>query len=113
MELFIFLWSLLFVIPGIIKSLAYFATPYLLAEYDNLPATEALKVSMRITAGHKGEIFMMSLSFFGWFILSGITMGIVGVFYAMPYYSISLAGLYEELKDQAIRSGAISESELY
>ncbi|MDI3537962.1 MAG: hypothetical protein PWR12_1206 [Eubacteriaceae bacterium] len=113
MELFIFLWSLLFVIPGIIKSLAYFATPYLLAEYDNLPATEALKVSMRMTAGHKGEIFVMTLSFFGWFILSGITMGIVGVFYSMPYYSISMAGLYEELKDQAIRSGAISESELY
>ncbi|WKY44536.1 DUF975 family protein [Eubacteriaceae bacterium ES2] len=68
---------------------------------------------MRITNGHKGEIFMMVLSFFGWFILSGITMGIVGVFYAMPYYSVSLAGLYEELKDQAISSGAISESELY
>ncbi|WKY47765.1 DUF975 family protein [Eubacteriaceae bacterium ES3] len=113
MQLFIFLWSLLFLIPGIIKSFAYFATPYLLAEYENLPATEALKVSMKITDGHKGEIFMMVLSFLGWFLLSSITMGIVGVFYAMPYYSISMAGLYEELKDEALRSGVISESELY
>lgn len=112
LNLFVFLWSLLFVIPGIIKSFAYFATPYLLAEYPNLGATEALKVSMRITDGHKMEIFVMHLSFIGWFLLSSISMGIVGIFYGQPYFSLSLAGLYEDLKEEAVRQGRISLTEL-
>ncbi len=112
MQLFIFLWSLLFLIPGIIKGFAYFATPYLLAEYPNLGATEALKVSMRITDGHKTEIFIMYLSFIGWFLLSSISMGIVGIFYSQPYFSLSLAGLYDDLKEEALSQGRISLSEL-
>ncbi len=112
LNLFVFLWSLLFLIPGIIKSFAYFATPYLLAEYPNLGAREALKVSMRMTDGHKTDIFVMYLSFIGWFLLSSISMGIVGIFYGQPYFSLSLAGLYEDLKEEAIQQGRISLAEL-
>lgn len=112
MQLFIYLWSLLFLIPGIIKSFAYFATPYLLAEYPNLDARQALKISMRMTDGYKTEIFVMQLSFIGWFLLSGISMGIVGIFYGQPYFSLSLAGMYDTLKEDALNSGKILLSEL-
>ena len=112
MQLFIFLWSLLFIIPGIIKSFAYFATPYLLADYPKLSSTEALKISMRITDGYKADIFVIKLSFIGWSLLSSLSMGIVGIFYVKPYYTISLAGLYDDLKEEALHSGKISFFEL-
>jgi len=112
MELFIFLWTWLFIIPGIIKALAYFATPYILAETERVPATQALKLSMRMTKGHKGKIFVMGLSFIGWMLLSGITCGLVGLLYANPYMNTSFAGLYEELKAEALRTGTIRPEEL-
>lgn len=112
MELFVFLWSLLFVIPGIIKSIAYSFTPYILAEYPNVPATEAVKISMRMTQGHKGDIFVMSLSFLGWFLLNGFTFGILGIFYLHPYFFTSMAGQYEDLKELALQNGVISLDEL-
>lgn len=112
MDLFILLWSLLFIIPGIIKAIAYSFTPYILAECPNVPATEAVKISMRMTQGHKGEIFIMSLSFFGWFLLSGLTMGLVGIFYVNPYFYTSMAGLYDDLKDLALKNGVVTLDEL-
>jgi len=112
MQLFIFLWSLLFIIPGIIKSLAYFMTPYILADSKNVSATEALKLSMRMTKGYKGDIFVMQLSFFGWYLLNALTFGLLGIFYVNPYMYTSLAGLYEELKQNAIESGIVLAEEL-
>ncbi len=112
MELFVFLWSLLLVIPGIIKAIAYSFTPYILAEYPNVPATEAIRISMRMTQGYKGDIFIMSLSFLGWFLLSSLTAGLVGIFYVNPYFYTSMAGLYEELKEHALQNGVVSLDEL-
>ena len=112
MELFTFLWSLLFIIPGIIKALAYFMTPYILAESKNVPATEALKLSMRMTNGYKGEIFVMGLSFIGWGILTALTGGLLALFYTGPYFGTSFAGLYEELKRNALEKGIITAEEL-
>lgn len=112
MYLFIFLWSLLFLIPGIIKGLAYYFTTYLLEEYPTLPAQEALKVSMKLTSGHKWEIFVMGLSFIGWGILCALTAGILAVFYVGPYMNISFAGLYEETKNAALATGVITEAQL-
>ena len=65
MELFIYLWSLLFVIPGIIKAISYALTPYILADCKNVRATDALKLSMRMMEGHKWEYFVLGLSFIG------------------------------------------------
>lgn len=112
MELFIFLWSLLFVIPGIIKAIAYSLTPYILADCPEVTATEALKLSMRMTQGYKGDIFVMYLSFFGWQFLNGFTAGILGVFFVNPYMNLSIAGLYDELKTKALSTGIVKHTEL-
>jgi uncharacterized membrane protein len=112
MELFIFLWTLLFIIPGIIKTMSYFMTPYILADSKNVRATDALKLSMRMTQGYKGEIFVMFLSFIGWWILTAMTAGILGIFYTGPYTSTSFAGMYEELKANAIARGVVTAEEL-
>ena len=112
MYLFIFLWSLLLIIPGIIKALAYWMTPYILAEYPDVEPTEALKLSMRMTQGYKGDIFIMFLSFIGWMLLSALTCGILYMFYVGPYMHTSLAGLYLELKRNAIDKGVVRPEEL-
>ena len=98
MYLFTILWSLLFIIPGIVKAISYSMTPYILAERDDISAQDALKVSMDMTYGYKMDIFMMGLSFVGWWILSSLTFGILAVFFTGPYTATSFAGLYEELK---------------
>ena len=112
MELFIFLWSLLFFIPGIIKSLSYAMTPYLLDDCKNLRAQDALKVSMRMMKGHKWELFVFHLSFLGWILLSMLTLGILSIFLVSPYQNTALAGYYEERKKSALEEGVITEAEL-
>ncbi|MBR5381149.1 MAG: DUF975 family protein [Oscillospiraceae bacterium] len=112
MALFTFLWSLLFVIPGIVKSIAYSMTPYILLDQPEISARDALKLSMDMTRGHKWEIFKMHLSFIGWDILCVITFGIVAIFYAGPYYCLTAAGYYYELKALYGReNGAAPEEE--
>ena len=112
MYLFTFLWTLLFIVPGIIKALAYFMTPYILADSKNVSPTQALKLSMRMTQGHKGKIFVMGLSFIGWAILTGLTCGILGIFYTGPYMETSFAGMYDELKKNALEKGVVTEQEI-
>ena len=107
--LFTFLWSLLFIIPGIIKSFSYAMTPYLLSEYDNIPARDALKVSMRMMKGNKGRLFVLYLSFIGWDILSILTLGILNIFLVRPYKETALSGFYQELKIACILSGEFPE----
>ena len=111
MELFISLWSLLFWIPGIVKALAYSMTPYILANEPNVKAKDALKLSMRMTQGYKAEIFVFYLSFIGWSILSALTCGILELVYVGPYRQLSLAGLYWELRANAVANGVITEEE--
>lgn len=105
-SLFEFLWSLLFVIPGIIKGIAYSFTPYILAENPNVGYREAIKISMVLTDGRKGELFLLSLSFIGWFILGAITFGI-GFIYVIPYYQTAMAEAYEHIKAETIAQGRI------
>ena len=112
MYLLIFLWTLLLVIPGIIKGCAYFMTPYLLAEHPRLQATEATRLSERMTQGYKGEIFLFQLSFLGWQLLNVLTLGILGILFVGPYYQLSLAGMYDELKRNALAQGVIRPEEL-
>lgn len=106
------LWSMLFIIPGIIKSYSYSLTPYILGFYPNVKATKAITLSRRIMNGHKWELFVMQLSFIGWFLLSCITFGIVDIFYASPYYQLSIGGYYDELVNNAIATGIVSQDEL-
>lgn len=112
MALFIFLWSLLFVVPGIIKAYSYRFTPYILADCPNVKARDALKLSMRMTDGIKGEIFLFDLSFLGWFVLTALTCGILAI-YTAPYFFIAEATLYESMKNSALSSNRICEEDLF
>ena len=110
--LYSWLWALLFVIPGIIKMLAYSMTPYILSEYPNVTATDAIKLSMRMTDGYKDDLFVLGLSWLGWQILNFFTLGILGIVFLTPYMNATRAGFYQELRDQALASGKIKPEEL-
>lgn len=112
MELFIYLWSLLFVIPGIIKAISYALTPYILADCKNVRATDALKLSMRMMEGHKWEYFVLGLSFIGWTLLTSLTCGLLYVFYVGPYMNNTFAGYYAERKAAALAEGTVTEAQL-
>ena len=95
--LFTFLWSLLFVIPGIIKSISYSMSMYILAENKGMGALDCINESKEMTNGHKGELFVLSLSFFGWGLLCSITFGIA-LIWVIPYMNTTFANAYESLK---------------
>jgi len=112
MVLFIYLWMLLLVVPGIIKSYSYFMTPYILANHPNVKATEALKLSKRMMHGYKLELFVASLSFIGWILLSSLTLGILYFVYVGPYMYSTFAGYFIQIRDKALADGVVSQSEL-
>jgi len=112
MLLWYFLWSLLFIIPGIIKLMSYFFIEFILVDCPNVTARQALKVSMRITQGHKMKIFIFTLSWIGWFLLGMLTLGILLVVYVGPYFATATAGLYIEIRDEALATGRITREEL-
>lgn len=92
------LWSLLFVIPGIIKGISYSMAYFVLADNPELSANEALDESKRITSGHIGDLFVLYLSFIPWFLLGAITCGLA-LIYVVPYVQATMANYYLELKD--------------
>lgn len=96
-DLKIFLWSLLFIIPGIVQSYEYRMIPYLLAENPELTEEEAFRLSRQMMDGQKLEAFVLDWSFFGWDLLSAITWGLVGIFYVQPYANLTYAALYDTL----------------
>ncbi len=98
MGLYIYLWSLLLIIPGIIKTYQYRMFPYLLIDRPDLSIRECFAMTKKMTAGHKGDLFVMDLSFIGWVILSLFTCGLLAIFYVGPYMSLSQAGCYDFLK---------------
>ncbi len=110
--LWVFLWSLLLVIPGIIKAISYAMTPYILADYPQVKDKEALRLSMRMTRGRLYDIFVFYLSFIGWSILGALTLGILEILFVGPYRGIASAGLYESLKASALENGVITAQEL-
>lgn len=110
--LYTFLWSLLFIIPGIVRGYGYFAVPYILAENPHIHHKRALELSRAMTMGYKGEIFVTDLSFLGWQILNGLTLGILGVFYVNPYIYATKAEIYRFLRAKAMEQGITSPAEL-
>lgn len=99
--IFIFLWSLLLVIPGIIKSFSYSMTFYILADNPDLRPQEAIQRSRDMMRGHKWRLFELYLSFIGWYILALLTFGI-GMFFLEPYIQQSVANFYEDLKTRTL-----------
>ena len=94
--LFVALWSLLFVIPGIVASLKYAMTPFILAENPGMTASEAITASKELMDGHKADLFFLQLSFIGWAILNVFTLGI-GSLWLVPYINASYAAFYRSI----------------
>lgn len=96
MMLFILLWGLLLIIPGVIASLAYSQVFYILAEDKNIKPMDALRKSKAIMEGHKGELFRLGLQFLGWFLLSILTLGI-GLLWVLPYFQTTMVLFYDKI----------------
>ena len=103
MQLFIFLWSLLLIIPGIVKSFSYAMTPYILKDHPEMNWKEAITESRRMMDGHKGELFVLYLSFIGWLILTCLTFGILAI-YVTPYMQMTVTDFYRSLKGEDINA---------
>lgn len=99
--IYIFLWTLLLIIPGIIKSYSYALTPYILVEHPEMSANEAIEESMRLMDGHKFDMFYLQLSFIGWAILSILSLGL-GFFWLIPYQMTAQAAFYRDIKNEAM-----------
>lgn len=97
-KLFIFLWCLLFIIPGIVKAYEYRMIPYILAENPDMDRKAVFALSKKLMDGEKWHAFGLDLSFIGWHLLSIFTVGVLEVFYVVPYQASTNATLYEALK---------------
>lgn len=95
--IYILLWALLLIIPGIIKEYSYAMTEFILKDNPEMSGEEAICESMRLMQGHKMQLFLLDLSMIGWLILSILTLGI-GLLFLMPYNYTAHAHFYEDLK---------------
>ncbi len=126
-DLFVALWTLLLIVPGIIKLIQYSMVPFLLSDNPHLSGGRVRQMSREMTYGHKGAIFVLYLSFFGWYVLLGFAVALVTIFSPLtdyvtlstlaaillaPYYQASLTEVYLCLRDSAIARGAIDPREL-
>jgi len=96
-SLYVALWSLLFIIPGIIKEYSYAMTPFILAEHPNMTASRAIELSEQLMDGHKTDLFILDLSFIGWNILAAITWNL-GNIALNPYKNAAYAAFYRQLQ---------------
>lgn len=96
-NVYILLWTLLLIVPGIVKALAYSLTPYILRDHPELENNAAIELSMRMMQGRKMKLFLLVLSFIGWLILSFLTLGF-GFFWLIPYMQATMVDFYEDAK---------------
>ncbi len=97
MILYVFLWSLLLIIPGIIAAFSYSMTFFILADDRTIGAQEALNRSKKMMSGYKGKLFCLYLRFFGWFLLCILSLGI-GFLWLIPYIYVTTAKFYDDIK---------------
>ena len=100
MSIYLVLWTMLLIIPGIIKSYSYRMVPFIVQDYPELSAGEVIRKSREMMDGQKMETFKLDLSFLGWFALSLLTLGLVGVFWTNPYFYNTNAALYRRLNGE-------------
>ena len=124
--IFIVLWSFLFIIPGVVKSMEYSMVRFILSDNPYLSGGRAREISRMMTDGEKGAIFVLYLSFLGWYLLGGIVISLLGwLFWPVSglasiavtalisaYQEATFAELYIFLRDRAIRSGIVQPAEL-
>ncbi len=95
-SLFIFFWSLLFVIPGIVKSYSYSLAFFVAKDHPEYDWSACIKESQRLTAGHKWDLFVLDISFIGWYFVGSLCLGI-GTLWVIPYHKMAIANYYEAL----------------
>ena len=100
-DLYLGLWSMLCLIPGIVKAYSYRLVPYIMAENPGISGNEAITLSRSLMNGNKMKAFLLDLSFFGWDVLAALTLGLVGVFYSNPYQYATGAELYKAIRSES------------
>lgn len=109
--IFNFLWYLLLIIPGIVKYYAYSMVPYILADNPNIGCRKAITLSRSMTHGHKWRMFVLDLSFIGWYLL-GVLALFIGVLFVLPYDYATKAELYLVLRQNALDAEMCSYDDL-
>ncbi len=109
--LFVLLWSLLFIVPGIVKAYQYRMVPYLMAENPDMDYHRALDLSRAMTRGHKWDLFVLDLSFLGWWLIGAMLCG-VGTLFVIPYVQATNAEVYEFMRQKAFATGLAGSVEL-
>ncbi len=109
--MYTFLWTLLFIIPGIIKGYEYYLIPYLMAENPNLPKDRAFAISKQAMNGEKWNLFVLELSFIGWELL-GLLACCIGVIFVAPYEQATFTEFYACMRAKIIAQGISTEAEL-
>lgn len=99
-DLYVFLWSLLLIIPGVMKAYSYMLVPYIVKDEPQLSSSEVLARSQQMMAGNRWQAFVLDLSFIGWYIFGALTAGIGFAFWTTPYLNSAHAALYRQLKQQ-------------
>ena len=100
-DIYLTLWSLLFIIPGIIKGYSYRMVPYILADNPDMSANEIITCSREMMDGNKWQAFLLDLSFIGWILVGLVTLGLGFIFWTAPYMQSTYAALYVKLRDEA------------
>ena len=101
MSIFTFLWSLLLLIPGIIKAYSYSMAGFILTENPEMTAKEAMEVSEKMMVGNKWRLFCLQFSFIGWNILGVLSLGI-GMLWVTPYQNAAVAAFYDEISREPL-----------
>ena len=97
MGVYVFLWTLLLIVPGVIKALSYALTPFILHDKPELSANEAIELSMEMMEGRKMDLFLLYLGFLGWALLCLLTL-CIGFLWLEPYIYATIAAFYEDVK---------------
>ena len=108
--LWVGLWSLLFFFPGIVKAFSYSQMFFVLSENPKISVSKAMNISKVLTRNHKGDLFLMSLSFLGWEFLSMLTLFILQI-WIKPYEAMSFTNAYYALKEEAFRTGSLTPAD--
>ncbi|MGN0653462.1 MAG: DUF975 family protein [Oscillospiraceae bacterium] len=117
-QLYIILWSMLFIIPGIIKSFEYFLVPYIIAENPDIPKERVFEISRNTMEGEKMNCFILGLSFIGWYLLAMLAtmmtfgLGSISIYFLTPYVSATFAEFYACMREKALTNGFATKEEL-
>lgn len=107
----VLLWSLMLIVPGIIKAISLSMSFLILADNPTVSVPKAMVLSEKMTEGHKKDLFLIGLSFLGWILFTLVSF-MLASFVTVPYVMTSYALVYEQLKEESIKKGVIAEDDI-